>query len=60
MMYVCDYNIFLAAEGKKAYDAQPGVYQPIYLADLYGKYKSTKTFAQVQCPLMNDFAAKMK
>jgi hypothetical protein len=57
MMHACNYNVYAVSEmtASRPWDAPAGIFTPLYVTDLYTKYKSTKTFETVRCPLMDAF-----
>ena len=59
MKHCCSYNDFQWQQMKLGWDAKPGVFKPIFITDLYTKYQNTKTFEQVHCSLMDDFATNL-
>jgi hypothetical protein len=59
MKYCCDLNDYRWKEMHKGWDEEKDEYIPKYLGDLYKNYRNTKTFAEVHCPMMDDFAEKI-
>jgi hypothetical protein len=59
MGYCCHYSNFLWENLQKGWDEQIKPYQPDFLADLYKNFSNTKTFKELRCPLMDDFAMQL-
>lgn len=60
MLYVCDYNCYFLEQDKLDYEKQFKVkYTPKYVKELYTTYKDTKTFGEVRCSRLDDFATRV-